>query len=419
MIDSHCHLDLPHFEDDFEDTVARAVREGVTALMNIGYDEASARATAGFVERFPFFFGVVGTHPHDASAHSDAHEAELRRLLAHPRIVGVGEIGLDFYRDHSPRDRQREIFRRMLRLARETAKPVVIHCRDAFEEVLEVLREEGPAHRGIFHAFSGDEEAARRVIDLGFHLGIGGVATFANANLRRTLEALPLDRIVLETDSPYLTPHPYRGNRNEPGYVTLVAQAVAEANRTTLGDIARVTNENFCRAMGVEPEAWPRPVYKIGGSVYIHVASADPGDLLGIDGVDELVMCGPGEPLADVERVVAAARAGKERGWRVRLDTVGQGNAIAGRDVAAELAGVVDEVVVLMYGTAPAAAERAASDWGRDARFETAREFVRDAVRAGLETVCEFVAAPRFDVEQCRELAKALGAKYDIRMYRS
>ena len=219
MIDSHCHINLKHYEDDFDEMLERAVMDGVRAVMNIGFDPETARETIGLIERFPFVFGVVGCHPHDAQQLDDAFEEEIRGLLDHPRVLGVGEIGLDYHRDLAPREVQEEVFQRMIRLSREKSVPVVIHCRDAFDDVVRVLEKEAASHRGIFHAFAGTAEEAQRVVDLGFHIGVGGVATFRNSQLAASLEVIPVDRIVLETDSPYLTPNPYRAKRNEPAYV--------------------------------------------------------------------------------------------------------------------------------------------------------------------------------------------------------
>ena len=201
MIDSHCHLNHPAFKDDFDSVVARAVSDGVAGFVNIGFDRESIRETKALVEEYPFFYGVVGVHPHDAEACDDQLVGEISKLLDHERIIAVGEIGLDFYRDLSPRDVQRDVFRRMLGVARDRDMPIVIHCRDAFEDVIDELEKGGPPYRGVFHAFSGDIDQATRVLDLGLCLGIGGVAAFKNARLVDTLPHLPSDRIVIETDA--------------------------------------------------------------------------------------------------------------------------------------------------------------------------------------------------------------------------
>lgn len=421
MIDSHCHLNLQHFDDDRELTLARAVSDGVVGFVNIGYDRDTLRETLELVERYPFVFGAAGVHPHDAATLDDELEAQVRHALDHPRIVAVGEIGLDFYRNLAPREVQIETFRRMIKLAREREKPIVIHCRDAFNEVLDVLESEGGTYRGIFHAFSAGEAEARRVSELGFHVGIGGVATYRNARLGETVAAIPIDRIVLETDSPYLTPHPWRGKRNEPSFVAHVARSVARAKGLSPAEVDRATTENTFAALGIAPEAMPRPVYKIEGAVYIQAATADPADLDAVpaEGVSEAIITGFTDPLERPEHVLGIAARARERGWRVRINTDGLANRAAGRDVTQELKGHVDEVNVVLFGPNARAHDELAYPSVGNEGWSSIRDFVRSSVAAGIETVCEFVATPGFEAEPCREFTRELGATYDIRMYRS
>ncbi len=421
MIDSHCHLNLQHFEDDREAALARAVSDGVVGFVNIGYDRESLRETLELVERYPFVFGAAGVHPHDAATLDDEMDAKVRHALDHPRVVAVGEIGLDFYRNLAPREVQIETFRKMIKLAREKEKPIIIHCRDAFNEVIDVLESEGGTYRGIFHAFSAGEAEARKVSELGFHVGIGGVATYRNARLGETVAAIPLDRIVLETDSPYLTPHPWRGKRNEPSFVTHVARAVARAKGLSPAEVDRATIESTCVALGISAEAMPRPVYRIEGAVYIQAAAADPADLdaAALDGVSEAIITGFSDPLERPEHVLGLASRARERGWRVRVNTAGLANQAAGRDVTHELKGNVDEVNVVLFGASARAHDELAYPGVGNEGWAAIRDFVRSAASAGIETVCEFVAVPGFEPEPCREFAHELGAKYDIRMYRS
>ncbi|MFQ5511231.1 MAG: TatD family hydrolase [Candidatus Krumholzibacteriia bacterium] len=251
MIDSHVHLNHPEFEDDFDAVVQRALDAGVTRMVNIGFDVDSSRETAALVEKYPFLDGAVGVHPHDAKTYNAEAEKGLADLLGRPGILAVGEIGLDYYRDLTPRDRQRDVFRRQIGLAKRMNKPIIIHCRDAFDDVVSVLREEGPPWRGIFHAFTGDAEMAGTVLDMGFHIGVGGVVTFRNSGLSQVVAGLPADAIVLETDCPYLTPAPFRGKRNEPGYLTYVVKKISEATNRSVDAIMEKTTQNFASAMGL------------------------------------------------------------------------------------------------------------------------------------------------------------------------
>jgi TatD DNase family protein len=421
VIDSHCHLNLNQFEDDLEDVLARALGDGVSAFVNIGFDRETARQTAELMERYPFFYGVFGVHPHDAESFDESVLADIQRYLDHPRALAVGEIGLDFYRDHSPRDVQREVFRRMIALSRERAMPIVIHCRDAFDEVVETLRAEGSSYRGIFHAFAGTPAEAEQVLDLGLHIGVGGVATFRNSQLSKTLPELPPERIVLETDSPYLTPHPYRGRRNEPGYLIHVARAVAEALGQSQLEVAHTTTENLTAALAIPEDLRPSGVYRLDDAIYIQTTSGTVDlDAVGeTEDIDEAIICGFGEPLDRLDVVLDAARWAAEKGMVVRVNTTGLGNVIAGRDVTRELSEFVDEVVVVFYGTTASQHERMAKAGVDEEQFEAMRDFVRKSAEAGMDAVCEFVAAPKFKADPCREFARELGAQYDIRMYRS
>lgn len=425
MIDTHCHVNLKHFEDDFEGTLARAISDGVTALVNIGFDKTTLQETIALVDKYPFIYGVAGLHPHDAQTYGEELEKEISAALDNPRFIACGEIGLDFYRDLSPREAQYDVFRRMIHLAHKKDKPIVIHCRDAFDEVIDTLAAEGNNYRGIFHAFAGSAEQAGRVLDLGFHIGIGGAVSFKSSQLARTMETLPLNRIVLETDSPYLTPQPYRSKRNEPAYVAHVAQVVARIRHLEPKEIIRLTTENFARAMGIAREALPGPVYKIGDTVYIHTAHAGVDELRGwaaevpTDDVKELVISDFAEPLERLDDVKEVAVFGTEREWFVRLNTTGMGNQLAGRDVTPELAEVLDEIVVPFYGGSASLHDRSAPEPVGEEGFEIMRDFVRCSVAADIQTICEFIAVPRFNPEPCKKLARDLGAQYDIRMYRS
>ncbi|HEX6791077.1 MAG TPA: YchF/TatD family DNA exonuclease [Candidatus Krumholzibacteria bacterium] len=421
MIDSHCHLNLEHFEDDREVAVARAVSDGVTAFMNIGYDRSSIRQTLELLDEYPFMFAAAGVHPHDAASYGPELDAEVRAALDHPRVVAVGEIGLDFYRDIAPRDVQTDVFRKMIALSRERHKPIVIHCRDAFNEVIQTLIDEGGTYHGIFHAFSSGDAEARSVFQLGFHIGIGGVITYKNARLAETVAQLPIEKLVIETDSPYLTPHPWRGKRNEPAFVAHVVRTIARVKNMTVAEVDRITTQNYLDAMGLGPEVLPPPVYKIGDAVYIQGAAATPSDLdtIAPDGINEAILTGVVDPLDNMENTLAISTRARELGWHVRVNTSGFANHAAGRDVTKELAGVADEIDVTLFGVNSKQHDELAYPAVGSEGWEVMRDFVRCSVASGIETVCEFVATPGFDPEPCREFARTLGARYDIRMYRS
>jgi TatD DNase family protein len=232
---------------------------------------------------------------------------------------------------------------------------------------------------------------------------------------------LPIDRLVIETDSPYLTPHPWRGKRNEPAFVAHVLRMVAKVQNISVTEADRITTQNYLDAMGLTPDALPRPVYKIGEAVYIQAAAASPSDLDAIapESVTEAIITGVVDPLEHTEHTLALASRGRELGWRIRVNAQGFANQSAGRDVTKELAGIVDEIDVTLFGVNPKQHDELAYPAVGNEGWEQIRDFVRCSVASGIETVCEFVAVPGFEPEPCREFARQLGARYDIRMYRS
>ena len=252
LIDSHAHLDSEDFSGDLDGVVARAKAAGLERIVCVGlwrgpgdFGNALELAT-----RAPSFFSATaGIHPHEAAEVPEADWEALRRLARDPLVVAIGEMGLDFHYDRSPRPVQEEAFRRSLRLAREVAKPIVIHVREADEACLRCLREEGiPAEGGVVHCFTGDAAGARAYLDLGLHVSVSGIATFKTAGpIRDAIRITPRERLLVETDSPFLAPIPHRGKRNEPAWVALVAAKVAEVWGATPDEVGCVTTRNVKR----------------------------------------------------------------------------------------------------------------------------------------------------------------------------
>nr|HID14313.1 TatD family deoxyribonuclease [Anaerolineae bacterium] len=272
LIDSHAHLDFPQFDADREAVIARAREAGLVAILNVGTDLASSRAAVRLAEKYDFIHAAVGVHPHDAKTVTRAVLDELRALARHPKVVAIGEIGLDYYRNLSPRPVQRRVFADQLALAAELRLPVVVHSREAHDDVLAVLRgwvglpsgggaegrlaslpvggAEGGC--GVLHSYSAGPEHLEEVLELGFSIGIAGPVTFPRADrLRAVATAVPLERLLVETDCPYLTPRPYRGRRNEPAYVQYVAEAVARARGGSAERVAQTTADNARRLFGI------------------------------------------------------------------------------------------------------------------------------------------------------------------------
>ena len=249
MIDSHCHLDDSKFDADREATIERALYAGIGRLLAIGTGNGppDLETAIRLAERYPFMYATVGVHPHDASKANAETWKQLESLAAHPKVVAIGEIGLDYHYDLSPRPVQREAFEAQLSIARLTGKPIAIHTREAWDDTIDALRQSWRGE-GIMHCFTGDSAEARQALDLGFYLSFGGVLTFPKADsVREAARMAPEDRILVETDCPYLAPVPYRGKRNEPAFLPEIARRLAEVRSTTFESIAAVTSSNFAR----------------------------------------------------------------------------------------------------------------------------------------------------------------------------
>lgn len=243
--DTHAHLDGQRFLGDFKETLERARAAGVTRVLNPGYDLPSSQASVQLADKYPFICAAVGIHPHDAQGVSQETWDILIKLAKHPRVVAWGEIGLDYYRDLSPRMQQKEAFIQQIEFANALSLPIIIHNRDAHQDVLNIVKEHPPERGGVFHVYSGSWYMAKELLSLGFFLSFGGPLTYKNA--RQTVEVaehIPLDRFMVETDSPYLTPEPYRGKRNEPAYVLEVVKRLAAIRKLTPEEIGVRAAEN-------------------------------------------------------------------------------------------------------------------------------------------------------------------------------
>lgn len=252
LIDTHAHLDLEDFDPDRETVIKRARGAGVERIITIGIGPDECRRALEIARKHSFISAAIGMHPHNASMLDLAALDSLETNAADPNVVAIGEIGLDFFRNRSPREDQMRAFRAQLDLAEGLKLPVVIHDRDAHAETLQILREERPSCAGVLHCFSGDAAMAHACIDLGFMISIPGTVTFKNAStLHEVVRTVGLEHLLIETDCPFLTPAPYRGKRNEPAYVRFVAEKIAEIKKTGVEDVIERTGANACRLFGL------------------------------------------------------------------------------------------------------------------------------------------------------------------------
>ena len=253
FVDSHAHIDGPEFDTDRNEMLERALDAGVMTILNVGTGDPHSGVFERAIEmarHHDRIYTAIGVHPHDARHYDDKAESLITDLLKTQRVIAWGEIGLDFHYNNSPQDVQIEAFKRQLRAARAAHVPVIIHTREAENETIQILQDEysGADCGGVFHCFSGSKDLARRALDLGFALSFSGIITFRRTDeLREIAKEVPLDRLLIETDCPFLAPVPYRGKRNEPAYVAEVARCIAESRGLPLEEIARVTTDNFQR----------------------------------------------------------------------------------------------------------------------------------------------------------------------------
>ncbi|GIO69548.1 TatD family hydrolase [Paenibacillus sp. JTLBN-2024] len=254
LFDTHTHLDAPQFDEDREETIRRAVENGVSRMINVGFNRETIPSTMKLAETHDFIYAAVGWHPQDAITMKEGDLEWIASLCSHEKVVAIGEIGLDYYWDTSPKDVQHRVLRQQIGLARELGMPIVIHNRDAHEDIVKILREEKASEvGGVMHSYSGSWETAKLCLNMGFHLSFGGPITFKNARQpKEVLAQVPMDRLLIETDSPYLTPHPFRGKRNESANVRLVAEAAAQIKGVEVEEIARITTQNALERFGIK-----------------------------------------------------------------------------------------------------------------------------------------------------------------------
>ncbi|RKN65728.1 TatD family hydrolase [Paenibacillus ginsengarvi] len=249
LTDTHTHLNVRQFDDDRDEVIERARQNGVSRIVNIGFNRETIPSSIELTETYDFIYSTVGWHPQDAIDMKADDLDWIEELCAKPKVVAIGEIGLDYYWDTSPKDVQHRVFREQIRLARKLGMPISIHNRDAHHDVVQILREEKAEDvGGVMHCFSGSWETAKMCLDMNFYISFGGPITFKNAKQpKEVLAQVPLDRLLVETDAPYLTPHPFRGKRNETGYVRLVAEAAADIRGIPFEELARITSDNASR----------------------------------------------------------------------------------------------------------------------------------------------------------------------------
>lgn len=451
IIDSHAHLDHSRFQDDLDEVLQRAGEAGIRAILSVGCDLQSSVANHDLANRYEQVYATVGIHPHEAAEWNQQAAQQLRQLAADPKVVAMGEIGLDYYYDRAPRETQRQAFRGQIRLARELGLPIVVHDRDAHEEVLQILREEGAGEiGGVLHCFSGDLAMAKACLELGFYISFTGTITYPkNAEAREIVAALPIDRLLVETDCPYLAPQKFRGKRNEPAHVRMTAEQIASIKGLTLEDVARITSLNVHRLFGFGPvDLSSKIAYRIRNSLYLNItnrctnacrfcakfsdftvkghqlrlpheptAAEVMAAMDRLEGIDEVVFCGYGEPLLRLDLIREVATWLKARNIKVRINTDGQANLVYGRNILPELAGLVDALSVSLNAADAETYQHWCQSRFGEAGYGAVKEFLRLAKETIPSVTATAVTLPGLDVEACRQVAQELGVEFREREY--
>jgi TatD DNase family protein len=449
IIETHAHLTDPRFKDDLDAVISRALEAGVEYIVNVGYDLENSRKSVELAAKYDCCYAAAGIHPHDAKEVDDRALAELESLARESKVVALGEIGLDFYRDRSPRDAQKAAFRRQLELAEKLGLPVIVHDRDAHAETMEILDQVKPK-KAVLHCFAGDAAMAREVVGRGWLVSVAGPVTYRNSkHLPEAVKAVSAEGLMLETDCPYLPPEPHRGARSEPAHLPLIAQRVSELLLPlTYQDICRVTTVNAKAFFGIGQIDPAAIAYPIRSSLYLNLTNRctnactfcirqktdfikghnlrlnrEPGfgEVISAIGdptrYQEVVFCGYGEPLLRLELVVQVAKWLKERGASVRLNTNGQGNLIHGRNIVPELKGLVDEASVSLNAHDRETYGRICPSQYGDRAYGEVISFISECKKAGIKTAFTVLDMPGVDLAACRELAKSLGVGIRVRHY--
>jgi TatD DNase family protein len=455
LIDTHAHLDFDDFAAEREAVIERACAAGVDSIINIGINCATSEASIQLAAAHKNIYATVGIHPHEASRERSAeHFARIRVMAKAAKVVALGEIGLDYYRDISPREDQQYVVREFLQIYRETGLPLVLHARESYDDLFSIIRGElGNAPvRGVMHCFSGDQAALETALELGLYISFTGPVTYKKNDCLRSLVArVPDERLLLETDCPYLAPQSVRGKRNEPMFLAETAACVASVRNVSPEDIARITRRNSNSLFGVPvlTDA-AQIVYKIRDSLYINTTTGctnecvfcvkffqdvvkghdlriktDPSVAEVLRAIDayserynEVTFCGFGEPLLRLDFIKEVARALKEKNITVRIDTNGHGNLIHKRNILPELEGLIDEICVSLNVHTPELYAKICRPSFSGDVYTAVKDFIREAKRYIPRVVITFLDMPDVDIEAMKQIARdELGVEYRLRHY--
>jgi TatD DNase family protein len=451
FIDTHAHLFYPNFDGELDDVINRAKESGVNYIIVPATDLETSEKVIELTEKYDFIYGAVGVHPHETKDWNDSYISKIEELAGHKKIVAIGEIGLDYFYDYSPKEKQIEAFKAQIDLALRIKKPIVVHNRESDEDMLKIIKEYSESElKAQFHCFSSTLEYAKELVRLNHFVSFTGNITFKKAdNLSNIIANLSLESVMLETDSPFMTPEPYRGKRNEPSYVKLVAEKLAEIHHLNVEDVARVTSYNVFRMFGIGSKPGTSFTYKIGNSLYINVTnrcnanctfcnkeedsvisgynlkmgkSEEPDASVYIKEIgdpkqyNEIVFCGYGEPTLRWNVVKEVAKYVKENEGRTRLITNGHGSLINKRDITPELNGLIDSVSISFNSADP---RQYSELMGLETRyFNEMITFAKNAKSYTEKVIMTVIAMDKVDIERARKtVEEKIGAEFRVRQY--
>ena len=450
LVDTHCHLTHPDYKDDLKDVLLRAREKGISRIIVPGTNVADSAKAAELAGENPMIFAAVGIHPHEADRAGEKEMADLRNIaVKYDKVVAIGEIGLDQYKNYSTIQNQQRLLEESLRLAECLDLPVILHCRSADKKLVSILEKFAKrSFKGVCHCFSSDKAFVDELLEMGFYISFAGNITFKKAgDLRDVIKFVPPAKLLLETDGPYLSPEPFRGKRNESANITRLLDVYSEIYKLSKEDIARITTHNANELFSLGIEEKPAIVYPIRDSLYINITNrctnrcvfctrkysnfvkghdlklkTEPtareiiSELKDISKYKEIVFCGFGEPTLRLETVIKVASFAKKKKRAVRLTTNGQGNLINAFSVAESLKGVVDKVSVSLNAFGEKEYDKLCNPCFGSAARRGISNFIKECVASGIEVEVTCLDVIGEDgISECRREAENTGAKFRLR----
>lgn len=451
FVDTHAHLFFENFKEDIDEVVERAKQNDVDYIIVPATDLKTAREAIALSEKYSNIYLTVGIHPHDTKDWNDPLIPQIEELAKHPKVVAIGEIGLDYYYDFSPKDQQIRAFKAQLDLTVKLQLPVVIHNRDSDEDMMEIIQSYcGTGLKAQFHCFNASVNDAVEYMKMNHFISFTGNITHKKSDsLREILSKIDLNHLMLETDSPFMTPVPYRGKRNEPSYVKIVAQQVADIHKLSLEEVGRITSLNAFRFFGIGNPPKTSFTYLIHNSLYINVTnrcnadctfcrrkedpflrgynlgmkkSEEPSAQVYIDEIgdpkkyDEIVFCGYGEPTIRWDVVKEVAKYVKDNGGKTRINTNGHGNLINKKDITPEMRGLIDTISISLnsYNSKQYAELMQVSE----SHFEEMKTFASLAKKYVNKVVMSVVSLDEVEIEESRKVVEdEIGVEFRVREY--